>query len=42
MRQNGRNKYSPQFKDQAVERVEKDAVSQVAKDQGISEAMLNS
>lgn len=37
-----RKKYSPQFKDQALERAEKDGVAQVAKDLGISEAMLYS
>lgn len=37
-----RNKYSSQFKDQAVERAEKDGVPQVAKDLGIAEAMLYS
>jgi transposase len=37
-----RNKYSPQFKDQALERAEKDGVPQVAKDLGIAEAMLYS
>ena len=37
-----RNKYSAQFKDQAVERAEKDGVPQVAKDLGIAEAMLYS
>lgn len=36
------NKYSAQFKDQAVERAEKDGVPQVAKDLGIAEAMLYS
>lgn len=35
-----RQKYSPQFKDQAVERAEKDGVPQVAKDLGIPESML--
>jgi transposase len=35
-----RKKYSPQFKDQAVERSIKDGVSQVAKDLGIAESML--
>lgn len=35
-----RKKYSPQFKDQAVERAVKDGVAQVAKDLGITEAML--
>lgn len=37
-----RQKYSPQFKDQALERVTKDGVAQVAKDLGLSEAMLYS
>ena len=37
-----RQKYSPQFKDQALERVAKDGVAQVAKDLGLSEAMLYS
>ena len=37
-----RSKYSAQFKDQAVERAEKDGVPQVAKDLGIAEAMLYS
>ena len=35
-----RKKYSPQFKDQAVERVKKDGVPQVAKDLGLPESML--
>lgn len=35
-----RQKYSPQFKDQAVERAAKDGVPQVAKDLGIAESML--
>jgi transposase len=35
-----RKKYSPQFKDQALIRAEKDGVSQVAKDLGLSESML--
>jgi transposase len=35
-----RKKYSPQFKDQVVERAEKDGVAQVAKDLGIAESML--
>lgn len=35
-----RKKYSPQFKDQAVERAVKDGVPQVAKDLGIPESML--
>lgn len=35
-----RKKYSPQFKDQAIERAAKDGVSQVARDLGITESML--
>ena len=35
-----RQKYSPQFKDQAVERALKDGVPRVAKDLGIPESML--
>ena len=35
-----RKKYSPQFKDQAVERAKKDGVPQVPKDLGIPESML--
>jgi transposase len=35
-----RKKYSPQFKDQAVQRAAKDGVPQVAKDLGIPESML--
>ena len=35
-----RQKYSPQFKDQAVERAAKDGVAQVAKDLGIKESLL--
>jgi transposase len=35
-----RKKYSPQFKDQALERAEKDGVRQVAQDLGIPETML--
>jgi transposase len=35
-----RQKYSPQFKDQAVERAAKDGVPQAAKDLGIPESML--
>ena len=35
-----RKKYSPQFKDQALERATKDGVSQAAIDLGISESML--
>lgn len=37
---NARQKYSPHFKDQAVERAEKDGVPQVAKDLGIKESLL--
>lgn len=35
-----RQKYSPQFKDQAVERALQDGVPRVAKDLGIPESML--
>ena len=35
-----RQKYSPQFKDQAVERAAKDGVPRAAKDLGIPESML--
>lgn len=34
------NKYSDQFKDQAVDRAEVDGVAQVARDLGISQSML--
>jgi transposase len=37
-----RKKYSPQFKDQALERAIKDGIPQVAKDLGLSEALLYS
>lgn len=37
-----RKKYSPQFKDQALERAAKDGVPQAAQDLGIPEAMLYS
>lgn len=37
-----RQKYSPQFKDQALERAEKDGVPKTAKDLGIPEPMLYS
>ena len=37
-----RKKYSSQFKDQAIERAEKDGVPQVAKDLGITESLLYS
>jgi transposase len=35
-----RKKYSPQFKDHALERTEKEGVPQVAKDQGLAESLL--
>lgn len=35
-----RKKYSPQFKDQALERAIKEGIPQVAKDLGIKESML--
>jgi transposase len=35
-----RQKYSPQFKDQALERAKREGVPQVAKDLGIKESML--
>lgn len=35
-----RQKYSPQFKEQAIERAKKDGVPKAAKDLGIHEAML--
>ena len=35
-----RKKYSPQFKEQAVERAKKDGVPKAAKDLGIAECML--
>lgn len=35
-------KYSPQFKDQALERAAKDGIPQAAKDLGISESLLYS
>lgn len=38
----GRKKYSPQFKDQALERVKTDGVAQAAKDLGLSESLLYS
>ena len=41
-KKNSRRKYSPQFKDQALERAEKEGVPQVAKDLGIAESMLYS
>lgn len=37
-----RQKYSPQFKDQALARAEKDGVPKAAKDLGIADAMLYS
>ena len=37
-----RKKYSPQFKDQALERSDKEGVPQVAKDLGIAESLLYS
>ena len=37
-----RKKYSPQFKDQAFERIAKDGVPQVAKDLGLAESLLYS
>lgn len=37
-----RQKYSPQFKDQALERAAKDGVAKTAKDLGIPEPMLYS
>lgn len=37
-----RKKYSPQFKDQALERTSKDGVRQAAKDLGLPEPMLYS
>ncbi len=37
-----RKKYSPQFKDQALERANKEGVPQTAKDLGMPESMLYS
>jgi len=37
-----RKKYSPQFKDQALERADKDGIPQVEKDLGLAEALLYS
>lgn len=37
-----RKKYSPQFKDQALERADKKGVPQVAKDLGLAESLLYS
>lgn len=39
-KKSARHKYSPQFKDQALERAEKDGVAQVAKDLGITESLI--
>ena len=38
----GRNKYSPQFKDQALERSNNEGIPQVAKDLGLAESLLYS
>lgn len=35
-----RNRYTPQFKEQALERAKRDGVPQVAKDLGIAQSML--
>jgi transposase-like protein len=35
-----RKKYSPQFKEQALERAKKDRVAKVAKDLGIAESII--
>ena len=35
-----RKKYSPQFKDLALERAAKEGIAQVAKDLGLKESML--
>ena len=35
-----RKKYSPQFKDQALERADKESVPQVAKDLGLAEQII--
>jgi transposase len=35
-----RKKYSPQFKEQALERAKKDGVAKVAKDLGIAESII--
>ena len=35
-------KYSPQFKDQTLERIAKDGVPQLAKDLGLAESLLYS
>jgi transposase-like protein len=37
-----RNKYSPQFKEQALERAKQDGVPKAAKDLGLAQAMLYS
>lgn len=37
-----KNKYSPQFKDQVLERIVKEGVPQVAKDLGLAESLLYS
>lgn len=37
-----RKKYSPQFKDQTLERAEKEGIPQVAKDLGLAESLLYS
>lgn len=37
-----RKKYSPQFKDQALERADKEGVPQVSKDLGLAESLLYS
>ena len=37
-----RKKYSPQFKDQTLERVAKDGVAKVAKDLGLNESLIYS
>lgn len=37
-----RQKYSPQFKDQALERAEKEGIPQTAKDLGLPESILYS
>ena len=41
-RRSDRKKYSPQFKDQALERVKVDGVAQAAKDLGLPELLLYS
>jgi transposase len=37
-----RNKYTPQFKEQALERADRDGIPKVAKDLGLAESMLYS